>query len=129
VLTYAPDSRAVAAAFGATAVLVVVAVLVGGEGAILAGAAAALLLLEGVHGAVVRPTLVADPDGLTVAHGLSHVRVPWDEVAAIRTAPLSHLVRTTALEVDTGEQVFVLTGYRLGAPPTEVAAAIDALRG
>lgn len=88
---------------------------------------------EVLRGALLRPTLAADAHGIEVATGLRRERFPWPAVTNV--APMSPPSgggrlrrRAAALEIDLGDRLIVVPGYRLGAPVDDVVAAVDPLR-
>ena len=88
--------------------------------------------VEAARAVLQRPTLVADERGIDVAVGLRRQRHPWSAVEAVRTLqPRGSRPRrrANALEIDLGARLLVVPGYRLGAPPGDVADTLDALRG
>jgi hypothetical protein len=74
--------------------------------------------------------LCADAHGLMVATGYhGWRRLAWSEVDQIRVDVRPHLgLRTETLEIDAGESLFLLGRYALGAPPSEVADALQAFK-
>jgi hypothetical protein len=130
-LSYAVPPGTVAALAAGSVLAFVAAPYVTGPGRalfVLAGVAAAA---ETLRSLLLRPTLVADADGVTVATGLTRRRHPWPAVTAVGTlAPPSGggrlRRRANALEIDLGDRLVVVPGYRLGAPVDEVAAELTA---
>jgi hypothetical protein len=124
--------------FRLTAVFVAVAAAASGAawaaapaGRLLYGVLAAGAAAEAARSG--RPTLVADRAGFTLLHGWRLLRHPWADVAAVGTLRPPASGRrarrsSNALEIDLGERLLVVAGYRLGAPAAEVAAALAALR-
>ncbi len=98
-------------------------------GRLLLGVAAAVLLGEGLRSALLRPTLVASADGVSVVHGLSRRHYPWDEVVTVDVLGGGRpRRRAQALELDLGRTVVLVAAYRLGRPLTEVVSAVAAQR-
>lgn len=132
-MTYAVRPALVALlAAGAVAALAA-AVFLDGPGRFLLAVAAAGAAFEAVRSALLRPTLSADAEGVEVASGLTRERHPWSAVAAV--APLRPpgsggrlRRRANAVEIDLGERLLVVPGYRLGAPVPDVLSALDSLR-
>ena len=125
VVSWAP-SRALGWLAVVGAVLVVGASLgLDGLGQLLTLPAAALLAGLGAWDLQVRPTLVADSEGLTVAVGLRHVAVPWKDVERLRIVTDR---RAPLLEIDFGDSVLVLPRRRLGVAPYLVLEALEQLR-
>jgi hypothetical protein len=75
--------------------------------------------------------LSADQQGLTVRHGFAaRAHLSWTEVERIRVDQRSRLgIPAEALEIDAGEQLFLLGRGDLGAAPTEVAQVLAQLSG
>jgi hypothetical protein len=114
--TLAAGGLAVATAFPGRALFLVVAV----------GA-----LVEATRGLV--PTLVAGDEGFEVTVGLRREQHGWDEVERIGaldppSAGARPRRRANALELDLGDRLLVLPGYRLGAPVADVVIALETLR-
>lgn len=84
---------------------------------------------EALRCVLLGPTIVAGESGLTVVHGLRRETFPWAMVEGVAPlAPPSGGGRmrrqANALEIDLGERLLVIPGYRLGAP---VRAVVEAL--
>ena len=116
----------------ATLVLATVTVLTLGDlrGALLAGAAtvaAAVLALRDVLAPV---RLSADEEGLVVVKGFAgSERLPWSMIERVRVDTQTRFTsRTELLEIDTGEGIFLLSRFDLGAPCQEVADQLRSLR-
>lgn len=129
-LTYVPDRRyTVAAIIGTVAAVVLALVTTAPTGRLIACVAAVVLLAVAVGDLVFRPRLVADAGGLTVRSPLGRASLPWAAVDAVRTDTRLRLgLRSTALEIDAGETLIVLSRRALGADPEQVAATVNALR-
>ena len=89
---------------------------------------------EGVRSALQRPVLRADDREVEVVTGLTRQRFPWERVTALGTlAPPASggrlRRRANALEIDLGDELVVVPGYRLGAPVPEVVSALSMVRG
>jgi hypothetical protein len=110
----------IAALFATDAVAVVVA-----------SVAAAGLVVWGFRDLFAPERLVADETGLTVRTGFAGRRhIPWSAVERIGVDRRSHAgVRSETLEIDTGDALHVFSKHDLGAPPEEVAAALNAVAG
>ena len=115
---------------GAVGLLLVAALADDRGGRVLGGLAGLLLLAVAVHDLLVRPVLVADATGLTVASGRRRRHVPWAAVERLEASTESRRgVRSRLLEVDTGDTLLLLSQRRLGQDPADVADALGALRG
>lgn len=126
VISYAPDlgwsALAVAGLLAA-----VTAAVVGADpaGRLLFACAAAILGAYATGDLLFRPRLRADPDGLSVRSPLARARLSWAEVTAVRAVTrVRHGLRGVSLEIEAGEQLFVLGRRALGADPAEVAATL-----
>ena len=98
-------------------------------GLVLAAPAAAGLFLLGLRDLCWRPTLTADPVGLTVRTGRHPITVEWADVARARVVTAR---RTPLLELDLRadhgqETVVVLSRRRLGKAPAEALEELGRL--
>jgi len=94
-------------------------------GRLLSGIAAAGLAAEAGRTLIRRPTLQADPQGVTLPGAGAR---PWVEVQALRVIRTGRLGGGGALEVDLGERVIVIPAYRLGTDPDSARATLEQLR-
>jgi hypothetical protein len=92
--------------------------------------AAAGLAVWGARDLLARERLAADETGLTVITGFARRRhIPWPAVEKIAVERRPHAgIRTETLEIDTGDAVHLFSKNDLGAPPEEVATALEAAR-
>jgi hypothetical protein len=101
-------------------------------GRLLLGLVALMLAFAGLFGAVVRPRLAADADGVTVRGLTSARRYSWAEinVRLVRTRRLGREVSTIELDAEHAEVpgLVVLGKLDLGADPEDVVDALLALR-
>jgi hypothetical protein len=90
--------------------------------ALLAGIATAVLLVLAVRDVLAPVRLAVDEDGLTVIRGFAgRLHIPWAQVRSIRLDERQRRGRSTRLvEIDTGEQLYLLSSYDLGAPAEDV---------
>ncbi|MFC9975086.1 PH domain-containing protein [Spirillospora sp. NPDC127200] len=74
--------------------------------------------------------LAADAGGLTVVSGYARrVRVPWERIQVIRVDERTRWgVRSRLLEIDTGDDVHLLSAMDLGADVWDVADELSRLR-
>lgn len=130
--SWAPRSNLVLGTWLLTALLLVGAVLNAAtddsSGVLLLVLAAAAVGSYAGHTTVVRPRLAADTEGLRVRTlGGTH-RLPW--------AQTRYRLRTTrrlgrdgvTLEIEHGDQLYVLSGLDLGADPSDVIERLDDIR-
>ena len=101
-----------------------------GGGRVLFGIAGIAAAVECVRGATLRPTVEVVDDGVRVAHGLwRREHVSWQDLDAAEMQRRSRRGATAKwLELDTGDRLITVPGYRLGAPVAEVLAAIQSAR-
>ncbi len=102
-------------------------------GRFLFGVVGVVAAAEALRSLLVRPTLAADADGLTVASGWRREHFPWPDVVAVTVLePPSGggrlRRRANALEVDLGERLIVVPAYRLGAAASDVSDSLSGLR-
>ncbi|GHE35115.1 hypothetical protein GCM10017673_42340 [Streptosporangium violaceochromogenes] len=100
------------------------------RGMLLAGAAAVVSAVLALRDVLVPVRLRADAEGLVVARGFTgSERLPWSAVERIRVDRRTRLTsRTELLEIDTGEAVFLLSRFDLGAPCEQVADELRSFR-
>lgn len=97
------------------------------RGVILAVPATLLVGAMGIRDVLVPVRLAADPSGITVVHGFAGRRhVPWDQIEDVRVDVRRRFgLRSEMLEIDTGDNLHLVSGYELGgASCTEVAALL-----
>lgn len=101
-------------------------------GRVLLGLVALMLAFAGLFGAVVRPRLSADADGVTVRGLTSARRYSWAEVNVrlVRTRRLGREVATVELDAEHAEapDLVVLGKLDLGADPEDVVDALLKMR-
>jgi hypothetical protein len=118
---------ALAAAVGA--VLVALTPFTDAPGAFLGGIAGLGLLALAGSDLLWRPRLAGDGDGLRLRAPGRDVRLPWAQVTGIRVDQRQRFGLTSrTLEIDAGDDLFVLGRRSLGTDPREVAAALRTLR-
>jgi len=131
--SWSPQPGMVGLAWGLAAASLLVTVLSSETTSrLLLGLATLLLAALGAYGALVRPRLVVDEEGLTVRTLGGARSLPWHEVK-VRLAHTRRLGReSVALELDwqrgEDEALFVLTQLDLGTDPRDVADVLHALR-
>jgi hypothetical protein len=96
---------------------------------VLAVAVAAALALWGARDLLAPVRLAADPTGVTVVAGFSGRRhLTWSQIERVRVDTRGRLgIRTETLEIDAGDSLHLFSEYDLGAPPAEVASALEPL--
>ncbi|MEV1175339.1 PH domain-containing protein [Nonomuraea sp. NPDC049784] len=96
------------------------------RGVLLAVPAAVLIGGMGLRDLIVPVRLAADESGITVVHGFAGKRhVPWEAIWDVKVDVRRRWgLRSEILEIDTGDHLHIFSPHELGAPPTEVAAAL-----
>jgi hypothetical protein len=114
------------------AVFIGAAVLFGRDaaGVLLALGVAGVLTGFAVRDLLAPVRLAADAGGVTVVTGYARRRqIPWAEIERVRVDSRSRLGRRLAfLEIDTGDDLHLISRAELSADPDEVAAALAHLR-
>jgi hypothetical protein len=74
--------------------------------------------------------LSADRDGVSVISGYAGTRrLAWSEIERVRLDERRRLgTRSNSLEIDTGDYLYLLSPYDLGADPADAVEALDRLR-
>ncbi|GAA3105268.1 PH domain-containing protein [Streptosporangium carneum] len=100
------------------------------RGAVLAGVAALVATGLALRDLLAPVRLSADGEGLVVVRGFAGAeRVPWSAIERIRVDRRTRFSsRTEYLEIDTGEEIFLLSRFDLGVPCQEVADELRAFR-
>ncbi|MFD0884070.1 PH domain-containing protein [Streptosporangium algeriense] len=100
------------------------------RGMVLAGAAALVAAVLALRDLLAPVRLSADGEGLVVVRGFAgSQRVPWSAVERIRVDARTRFTsRTEFLEIDTGEEIFLLSRFDLGIPCREVADELRLFR-
>ena len=124
---YQPDVR-LTAGCGAGAVVAAGAAVVADSAGRLLFVLAALALLGYVATDVsFRPRLEVDADGLRVRSPWGSADLAWADIQHVRADVRHRLgLRSVTLEIDAGEQLFLLTRRALGAEPEDVAGVVTA---
>jgi hypothetical protein len=131
-VTFRVDPRFTAVKVGAFVIFALAALAFRDDRAKLAFTAVAALVV-GVYAlrdllAPVR--LAANRAGVTVVRGYAgHRDLEWAEIERLRLDERRRLgTRSAALEIDTGDYLYLLTAYDLGTDPAEAVEALDRLR-
>lgn len=97
---------------------------------ILAAATAAALGGWAARDLIAPVRLAADQAGVTVVAGFAgRRRLAWSQIERVRVDARPRFgIRSAMLEIDAGESLHLFSEYDLGAPPEEVAAALERLR-
>jgi hypothetical protein len=96
-------------------------------GAVLAGSAGLAFVALAGYDLVVRPTLVAGGDGITVRVGWHPRHYAWADVTRVEVTAARRVIVTPALEIDAGGDLLVLGRRRLGADLSDVAERLAGL--
>jgi hypothetical protein len=91
-----------------------------------AGAASLLCAVYAVRDLAAPRRLSADAEGVTVVTGFAgRRRLGWDQIDAVRVDQRRRLgTRTELLEIDTGDNLYLFSGYDLGVRCDEAAGAL-----
>jgi hypothetical protein len=89
------------------------------------GIAALVLAAYAVGDLVFAPRLAADRNGVRVRAPTGRADLDWDQIDSVRADTRQRLgLRSTTLEIDTGQTVMVFSKRALGADPEFVAKTI-----
>lgn len=132
-LVWRVPGKVPAAKLAAAAVLLTVGLVFADGDAVrlvLAVVVAAALVLWAARDLVAPVRLAADPDGVTLVAGFAGRRhLAWSQIERVQVDARPRMgIRTEMLEIDAGESLHLFSEYDLGAPPAEVAAALQPLR-
>ena len=116
-----PGRRQAAALLAGAVALVLLGLAADAGGRVLAWSAALLLAGAALRDLVLGPALRADRDRVVVVSGWRTTTVPWSAVDRLRVVTDR---RAPLLEIDAGEDLLLLSRWRLGRPP---AAVLDEL--
>ena len=96
---------------------------------VFSGAAAVVLAGYAVRDLAAPRRLSADPDGVTVVAGFAgHRRLGWTEIQRVRVDQRRRLgTRSELLEIDTGDQLYLFSGYDLGTPVWQAVRVLAAI--
>ena len=130
VYRFGPDRRLTAVTGAAGFVAVAIAVFTSDAGArFLLALAAVVLFGYTVSDLLFWPRLTLTDFGVQVRGPFERAALGWPEVETIRAdVRVRHGLRSTALEVDTGESLIVLSRRALGTDPAVVADLAATLR-
>jgi hypothetical protein len=91
--------------------------------------AALVVAVYAIRDLIAPVRLAADPTGLTAVTGFAaRRRLSWPEIELVRVDARRRLgTRSEFLEIDTGEDLHLFSGYDLGVPCAEVAEVLYGL--
>ncbi|TKK84502.1 PH domain-containing protein [Herbidospora galbida] len=97
---------------------------------ILVGVAAIVLAAFTARDVIARVRLSADAGGITVVEGFAgRRRIAWHEIERIKVDERARYgLRTTILEIDTGDDIHLFSQYDLGEPVVPVAETLIRMR-
>jgi hypothetical protein len=131
-VSYRVDPRFTAVKVGGFVIFVLAALAFHDDRPSLAFTAIAALVLAGyaLRDILAPVRLAADREAVTVVHGYAgRRRLEWGEIERLRLDERRRLgTRSVALEVDTGDHIYLLSSYDLGTDPADAVAALDGLR-
>jgi hypothetical protein len=122
----------IAGKFAIAALLVFVALTAGHGFSLWLGLiAAALVAAYGLRDVLGRERLRADAHGVRIGTGFTgHRDLPWSRLERVGVDHRLRLgLRIDLLELDAGEELFLLSRYDLGADPHDAYEALNELRG
>jgi len=127
---FGPDRRLTAVTGVAGLIAVALAVFASDAGAqVFAAVAAVVLLGYAVTDLLFWPRLTLSARGVQVQGPFERLALGWTEITAVRAdVRTRHGLRSTALEVDAGDTLVVLSRRALGADPEAVAAVAASYR-
>jgi len=130
-VSYRVDSRFTAIKVGGFAIFALAALAFHDDRSKLAFTAVAALVLAGyaLRDIIAPVRLAADRETVTVVHGYAgRRRLEWDEIERVRLDQRRRLgTRSVALEIDTGDHLYLFSSYDLGTDPADAVAALEAL--
>ena len=130
-LTFRVSSGVIGVKFAVAAGLALIALIrgIGPEFVIglLAAVAVAIYALRDLLG---RDRLRADPAGLRIGTGFgAHRRLAWADIERLRLDHRSRLgTRSELLEIDAGDELYLLSRFDLGADPSDALTVLEAMR-
>jgi len=128
---YRVDSRFTAIKVGGFAIFALAALAFHDDRSKLAFTAVAALVFAGyaLRDIIAPVRLAADREAVTVVHGYAERRrLEWDEIERERLDQRRRLgTRSVALEIDTGDHIYLFSSYDLGTDPADAVAALEAL--
>jgi Bacterial PH domain len=125
------DVRLAALKVAGTVIFLLLAVVFRGDPArtVFAVVGGAVLAGYAVRDLIAPCRLAADAEGVTVVVGYaSRRRLAWSEIERVRVDERRRLgTRSELLEIDTGETLYLFSGYDLGVPVGQAAWALAPL--
>jgi hypothetical protein len=129
---YRVDSRLTALKVAGFVIFVLAALALRADRPSLAFTGVAALVAGGyaLRDILVPYRLSADRDGVSVISGYAGTRrLAWSEIEGVRLDERRRLgTRSASLEIDTGDHLYLLSPYDLGADPADAVEALNALR-
>lgn len=129
---YRVDSRFAALKVAGFAIFTLAAIALRDDRPSLAFSAVAALVagVYALRDILVPYRLTADREGVTVIAGYAGTRrLAWHEIERLRLDERRRLgTRSASLEIDTGDQLYLLSPYDLGTDPANAVEALDRLR-
>ncbi|MEO6885801.1 MAG: PH domain-containing protein [Jatrophihabitantaceae bacterium] len=124
---FAPDLRLSVALALAGLLCAGASIATDAAGRLLLIAAALMLLGIAACDLIFRPRLQADADGVTIRSPMQRTHLGWDQIEQVRAdVRTRHGLRSVSLEIDTGDDLVVLSRRGLGTDPERVAALVNA---
>jgi hypothetical protein len=130
-VTFRVGSGLIASKFAVAAGLAVIALIRGiGPEFVIGIVAAVAVAIYGLRDLLGRDRLRADPTGLRIGTGFgAHRMLAWTNVERLRVDQRSRLgARSELLEIDAGDELYLLSRFDLGADPSDALAVLEDLR-
>lgn len=130
-LTFRVRAGVIGSKFAVAIGLAVIALIRGiGPEFVIGVVAAAAVAIYGLRDLLGRDRLRADSTGLRIGTGFGrHRALPWSEVENLRVDQRNRLgARSELLEIDAGDELYLLSRFDLGAAPSDALAVLEAVR-
>lgn len=130
-VTFRVSSGVIGVKFAIAAGIALIALIRGiGPEFVIGIIAAVAVAIYGLRDLLGRDRLRADPTGLRIGTGFgAHRTLAWTDVEHLRVDQRSRLgARSELLEIDAGDDLYLLSRFDLGADPSDALTVIEGLR-
>jgi hypothetical protein len=130
-VTFRVSPGVIGVKFAVAAGLAVIALIRGiGPEFVIGIVVAVAVAVYGLRDLLGRDRLRADPSGLKIGTGFGAQRtLAWTDVERLRVDQRSRLgARSELLEIDAGDELYLLSRFDLGADPSDALVVLEALR-